>query len=561
MRPRWFKLGLVLVLVVTAVFAALPGNTQAQIGGTISYGNSVFGALSATTQSLTYSFDGSADDLVTVEALGLTSGLDPMVTLLGPDGQTLATGGDDRYITGTSDVFFSLFLPATGSYALVLSSQNSSTGDFMLQLRGQPAGTTTPLAYDTPVTVPLSADAAFYQYHFDTDCPTTLTVDNQVFGPDFPYVVRVRNAQGELFALLRGPNKLEDRVMLPGQSGRYLVEVQLEDPLAMGSIALVITCAENAPDCVCDGAEMEPAAVVECPECRPCDEPVDAPPCAGAVFTAGLVAEGVRDVQIAYALVPEAAYGYLILSGQYVDGGEAYLTSLMLLDRTGEFAFEPLPGYYSALRLRMQHLDADDNVLCESEVLVELPPSDGEPVPWGPAVDCTVELVAPRETMANGLQTFFWSDVPGAHHYNLRVWRDGDMVANGTVSAPATSLTLDVSEASIGSGTEFTIAIEAFLDAGGANSCWDSVDVVRDTPAWGPAPGECRVELLAPLDTIANGIQTVFWSEVPGAHTYRVLVQDEAGSTVAQGSIGAPATSLTLDMSEGSIGPGTQFTI
>jgi len=468
----------VVVVVVTALVAALPGHTQAQIGGTISYGSSVVGTLSATTQSLTYSFNGGAGDLVTVEALGLTSGLDPTVTLLGPDQQIVTTSSDDRYLTGNPDVYLSLFLPAAGPYSLVVSSQNATIGDFLLQLRGQPPGSTTPLAYDTPLSVPLSPDAAQHTYHFDTACPTTLTVDNQA-APDFAFVVRVRNAQGKVFALLRGPNKLEDRVMLPDQSGRYLLEVLSEDPAATGAITLTITCAEQAPECVSTapgGAGVVPATA-DCPPCAPCDDD-DAPTCSETVFTAELIPD-TRNIQVTYSIAPEAEYVHLIASGLYPDGGEAYLSSVTLpaavLGATGDFVLPDVPVHYSGIRLRLQHLAADDTVLCEDEALVEIPPLG--PVEWGPAVVCSVTLLAPTEAIANGLQTFFWSEVPEATTYQVKIMNSSSVLVSGRIAPPATSLTLDVSEAAIGPGTNFRIFVEAYTGPG--ELCTDSVSVTR----------------------------------------------------------------------------------
>ena len=86
---------LVLVLVLTAVVLALPSppGTQAQIGGTIGYGSSVFGTIAAAGQSLTYSFNGSVGDLVQVTLRNWTGTLDPRLDLVAPDGQTIASSG------------------------------------------------------------------------------------------------------------------------------------------------------------------------------------------------------------------------------------------------------------------------------------------------------------------------------------------------------------------------------------------------------------------------------------------------------------------------------------
>lgn len=87
--------------------------------------------------------------------------------------------------------------------------------------------------------------------------------------------------------------------------------------------------------------------------------------------------------------------------------------------------------------------------------------------------ECEVALVAPVGTMANGLQTFFWTDVPGADSYRLRIYGQFDAVsAEGVISVPATSMTLNVSQASIGAGYA------------GGNEFYVQLDVIRDGVRW-----------------------------------------------------------------------------
>ena len=133
------------------------------------------------------------------------------------------------------------------------------------------------------------------------------------------------------------------------------------------------------------------------------------------------------------------------------------------------------PGSYTLI---VSASSESEGTLCDDVVTVEVG-SDG-PVHWGPAAGaCDIQLVAPLGTIANGLQTFFWSDVEGAESYSLTLRNnEGTLVAMGGISAPSTSITLDASAASIGPGTIFDVSIEA-IQPGGGVWCSDSARVER----------------------------------------------------------------------------------
>ena len=62
-RTQWLRVGLlVAILVVIALLPNAPAVTQAQGGGTISYGAKVFGTISADAPRVTYSWHGGGCD-------------------------------------------------------------------------------------------------------------------------------------------------------------------------------------------------------------------------------------------------------------------------------------------------------------------------------------------------------------------------------------------------------------------------------------------------------------------------------------------------------------------
>jgi tetratricopeptide (TPR) repeat protein len=76
----------------------------------------------------TFTFEGSAGDTVQLAAQSAQDQVDPVLVLLGPDGQTPLAGSDD-VTPNVSDAIISNVLPVTGEYTvLVTHSDNNTTG-------------------------------------------------------------------------------------------------------------------------------------------------------------------------------------------------------------------------------------------------------------------------------------------------------------------------------------------------------------------------------------------------------------------------------------------------
>lgn len=81
----------------------------------------------------------------------------------------------------------------------------------------------------------------------------------------------------------------------------------------------------------------------------------------------------------------------------------------------------------------------------------------------------------------------------------------------------------------------------------------------QQQPTAAPA-NDCSVfQPQGPLDGLANGISTFFWSLMPGADDYWVSIFNDSGQNVALASTGGVGTSITVDTSFDAIGPGSTF--
>ncbi|MCZ7545170.1 MAG: hypothetical protein M5R40_17315 [Anaerolineae bacterium] len=145
-----------MVLLVMIVAGAVPSQgpaALAQGGGTIGYGSKVLGMISADLTQVIYSFNGATGDLVQVHAKSWVGTLDPQVTLLGPDGQTVADSARSPFAVESRDAHLARFLPQTGTYLLLVSAENGTTGQFLLTLQGRAPVPATTLVYGEAVDV------------------------------------------------------------------------------------------------------------------------------------------------------------------------------------------------------------------------------------------------------------------------------------------------------------------------------------------------------------------------------------------------------------------------
>jgi hypothetical protein len=458
-----------------------PRVSQAQGGGMLTYGSSTYGAITADTALVFYNFSGSAGDLVHINVLRLSGQFDPAVDLFAPDQRPLSSSERHGLAADTHDAHIALFLPQIGIYTLMISGANGSTGDFLLVINGRNPVSRTPLTHGRQVSVTIPQNAASQYFSFEASlCPMILTVlDPQP--PTFPFIVKARDAQGQDVALLRGGDTLEDRVTVEASSGLYEVEVWSDDPALAGAITLLVACAGQGPACLStDGTSGESApGVTACPECPPCPDSLEEEPDICADFAVSTVNEEDGTITVNWTAVEGSDYTTLavydqttgeFLFGQRVEAG---------IDTTNfDLAMWGLdPGPYTIEVAA--NASGVPEPLCVEAVTVEY---EGEALPG----ECEIDILAPRETIANGLQTVFWTPVPGdveeGVRYELWVYGEFDArVAAASVMAPATSLTLDLSEAAIGAGyageNDFYLQINAFR--GDERWCSNGVRVTR----------------------------------------------------------------------------------
>ncbi len=241
---RWSIIGLAL-----AVLVALPGMAQAQTGS-IAYGETVTGSLTAGTPFIIYRFAGESSDEISAFAVGVTPGMAPMLVLLGPDQRQLTLSDGNLFDTQDEAVsIISHRLVQSGDYALMVSSRNGTPGDFMLHLGrqvSQPA-LTGPLQNGIPATLNVNPTdlPTTFTFAVDQAADSTLVVLSDT--PQLNFYADVYDGFGQMIARLGGPAVDSASLVLKPGSGVYAVSIRAMQPEMSGSVQLLLAAGGAAP--------------------------------------------------------------------------------------------------------------------------------------------------------------------------------------------------------------------------------------------------------------------------------------------------------------------------
>ena len=144
----------------------------------LTYGTTVTG--DTDTQ---YQFNANAGDLVNVQAIGLSAGFTPVLTLLDTSQHQAAQSSGDPLALGSTTLDYTI--PLSGKYTLDVGSLDGGTGHFVLTLAGSPIIPPRALAQGTSA-VSVSTTARVYQF----SAPAELHITPAKPNLDFSAIVR-----------------------------------------------------------------------------------------------------------------------------------------------------------------------------------------------------------------------------------------------------------------------------------------------------------------------------------------------------------------------------------
>ncbi|GAB4571949.1 MAG: hypothetical protein Kow0077_09960 [Anaerolineae bacterium] len=236
LRFRWIRVGMAFVVLVLAALVIAPVMAQ---GGVLQYGSNAIGTLSPEAPLSFFSFTGNQGDLVTIHVLGITPGLDPILSLLDAAQQPLATSAGDPFGVGDGEARIALRLPQSGTFSILVSS-TGIPGDFLIRLRGEAAAVSTSLVSQGPIASELSetAPVQFFSFAAKPDVSQILNVSTQI--PGFEFAVQLRNSAGQMVTASSG--NAEQPAVLIAPPGGDFYEVRIASLLPQtGVVALLLS--------------------------------------------------------------------------------------------------------------------------------------------------------------------------------------------------------------------------------------------------------------------------------------------------------------------------------
>lgn len=194
------KTALTIVLLVIALFSLSVLPSTAQTGTPIQFGTVVTGNL-AQGSTATFTFTANAGDLVAARVIGITPGMDPNITLFGPQQETLVMNDNDLVDFPTTTAAFVFRVAVTGTYTIAVSG---TPGDFLLALDALPMPPFSLIELDLPVQVTLPIPNNVQVFAFNTDPFANTTVRIDANPSDVDAFVTIRDGSGRVAASLQG---------------------------------------------------------------------------------------------------------------------------------------------------------------------------------------------------------------------------------------------------------------------------------------------------------------------------------------------------------------------
>jgi len=180
-------------------------SVQVMAQGFISYGGAVVNTLSATNPIAIFTFQGSAGDQVTIQAIGITPDLQ-LNAIVQSGADVLAVAESDPFTPGSNDARVDLLLPSTNVYLILITSPAGQAGDFLLKLSGQPLAEKTVIT-GIPADVPIVAgETSYYSFTGSPDGSTVLNLT--ALTPDLQFLAVVRDNNGQIVGTSAGASSI-----------------------------------------------------------------------------------------------------------------------------------------------------------------------------------------------------------------------------------------------------------------------------------------------------------------------------------------------------------------
>lgn len=225
---RWMIFALIFTL------WGLIGTVSAQ-GGLLTYGETRSEALTDASPQVLYSFNGNADEVVTVYVLSWNDTFQPSLTILGPTGQ-IAFTSSDALSPIFNDARATVRLPAAGNYSMLVGSANNIFGNYTIALRLTTPGISTQLSAE-PVTldIPPGGQSQAFTLPASPDSAIPVTIASST--ADFIFSAQVSAPDGRVVMAVDGALSSVNAVLPPGD-GTYTIVVRASNATDSGTLTI-----------------------------------------------------------------------------------------------------------------------------------------------------------------------------------------------------------------------------------------------------------------------------------------------------------------------------------
>ena len=321
---RWKVASTVLLLLALLMLLYAPP-AEAQ-GGVLTEGVPSVGALSPEAPGAFYTFVAAPGALVTIQAVGLTDGMAPSLTLLSPLQQPLASSSADPLGLGGT-VRLTYLIRDTGPHFVLVGG---TPGSYMVRYGSLAPGAITPLTPGVPTPGQIAQGITLaYSFTADPIQPLNLTISSP--DPNLPFAARLLGESGQQLATWAGPSSAVRGVIIPEGAGTYYVMVSSSVAAPGGLLTVQIAAAgvASSPPIVAPPVVQPPP--VQPPPAQP---PVVQPPPAGICVAYAQQANTVVNIRSG----PGTNYA---IAAQIPAGGTFQITGR---DFTGQWYAGTLPG-------------------------------------------------------------------------------------------------------------------------------------------------------------------------------------------------------------------------
>ena len=234
-------------LAALALLALVVPAASARQGAALAYGDSVVGTLSSVSPLAFYTLTGAEGDLISVQAIAVTPGLDLTLSLIQlQTGQQLAASTGDPLDPTSPDARLTFRLPATGVYTLLAASATGSAGDFLLRLNLLAVPASEPLGA-APAAALIAPGAAPPVYSFAASPAGPVTLTLAATTPGFAFHAVVTDASGQIVAVLYVSDTTPIAFIVGAGNTVYTVTIYPAAADAIGEASVFVSAAGPGP--------------------------------------------------------------------------------------------------------------------------------------------------------------------------------------------------------------------------------------------------------------------------------------------------------------------------